>query len=198
MTKLEERDNLALLRKQVEAFGPISDAAWSALATPWHEVTFRRKQMLTRQGDTEQYLYLVLDGVQRAFCLHGSREFTLVFSYPPSFSGIVDSFLLQQPARYHLETLTESRFLRIRHFDFMEVVQQHREVETWLRVAVTQVLSATLLRQVELAAFTAEEKFTALLRRSPQVLQLIPHKYLASYIGVDATNFSKLLATVRL
>jgi len=55
-----------------------------------------------------------------------------------------------------------------------------------------------LERQVELLSFSAEEKFKTLLKRSPHVLQLIPHKYLASYLGIDASTFSKLLATVRI
>jgi CRP-like cAMP-binding protein len=140
----------------------------------------------------------VLDGVQRAFYAHHNKEVTIVFSYAHSFSGIVDSFLLQSPSLYQLETLTESKLLRISHHDFSALVEKHRSIETWVRIAVTQVLSATLQREIELIAFSAEEKFTALLRRSPQVLNLIPHKYLASYIGVDPTNFSKLLSSVRL
>jgi hypothetical protein len=36
------------------------------------------------------------------------------------------------------------------------------------------------------------------LQRSPHILQLVPHKYLANYLGIDATNFSKLLNRVRI
>ena len=59
-------------------------------------------------------------------------------------------------------------------------------------------LKGVLERQIELQCFSAEEKFRALLHRSPHVLQLIPHKYLASYLGIDATTFSKLLGSIRL
>lgn len=187
-----------ILRKQVFSFHPIDEAAWADLAEPWTEVTIKRKQPLTMAGETEKYLYLVLEGVQRAFYIHNNKEVTLVFSYPHSFSGVVDSFLLQTPSLYQLETLTESRLLRISHHDFTALMHKHRSLETWVRVAVTMVLSGTLQREMELASYTAEEKFTALLRRSPQVLNMIPHKYLASYIGVDPTNFSKLLSSVRL
>ncbi len=158
----------------------------------------KRRQVLTRTGNTEQYLYLVIEAVQRACYTHNNKEVTLVFSYAPSFSGIIDSFFLQKPSLYQLETLTDSKLLRISYHDFDRVMRQHRSIETWVRVALTAVLSGTLQRQIELTAFSAEEKFTALLRRSPQVLNLIPHKYLASYIGVDPTNFSKLLNNVRL
>ena len=59
-------------------------------------------------------------------------------------------------------------------------------------------LKGVLERQIELQCFSAEEKFKTLLTRSPHVLQIIPHKYLASYLGIDATTFSKLLGSVRL
>ena len=51
---------------------------------------------------------------------------------------------------------------------------------------------------MELMSLSAAEKFSVLLSRSPQLLQLVPHKYLASYIGLDATTFSKLMGRVRL
>lgn len=187
-----------VLRKQVFSFCDLPEDAWQALQQPWSEVRFKRKEVITRCGDTEKYLYLVLEGVQRAFYQHHDKDVTLVFSYPYSFSGIVDSFLLRQPSGYHLEAITASRMLRISIADFEQLIARYPAIETWVRVAVTRVLAATLNRQIELAAFTAEEKFTALLRRSPHVLNLIPHKYLASYIGVDATNFSKMLGSIKL
>ena len=42
------------------------------------------------------------------------------------------------------------------------------------------VLKGVLERQIELQCFSAGEKFRPLLKRSTHVLQIIPHKYLAS------------------
>jgi hypothetical protein len=64
-------------------------------------------------------------------------------------------------------------------------------------LAISHTLSGVLERQIELQSYSAEERFKTLLRRSGHVLTLIPHKYLASYLGMDATNFSKLLSSVR-
>ena len=61
-----------------------------------------------------------------------------------------------------------------------------------------KALRGVLARQIELISFSAEEKFKTLLGRSPHLLQIIPHKYLASYLGIDASTFSKLLGSVRL
>ena len=190
-------DSTETLKQLVFAVSPLEDAAWGALATAWTDISFRRKQQITRAGDTEKYLYVVLEGVQRAFYQDEKHEATLVFSYAPSFSGIIDSFFLQEPSRYYLETLTASRLLRIHYNDLSALIVQYRSIESWVRIAITQTLAGTLKRQIEVMSFSAEEKFTTLLKRSPHVLNLIPHKYLASYIGVDPATFSKLLSSVR-
>lgn len=191
-------DYVAILKRLVASFGAVDDAAIADFVLPWSEVRFKRKQIITRQGDTEKYLYLVLDGVQRACSTHGDKEVTLVFSYTGSFSGVIDSFFLQKPSAFYLEALTDSFCLRIHYNDMAVLMQQHRSIESWVRLALTQVLADTLQRHIEILSYSAEEKFTALLQRSPHVLNMVPHKYLASYIGVDPTNFSKLLGKVRL
>lgn len=189
---------LEILYQQIQAVYPLSPEAWGELSSCWSEIEVKRKQLLTQRGEVEKYLYLVLDGVQRAFYTHEDKEATLIFSYPYSFSGIVDSFLLQKPSKYHLETLTQSRLLRIPSGRLFPLITKHRCIETWIRIALTHQLAGVLERQIELSAFSSTEKFTTLLTRSPHVLNLIPHKYLASYIGVDPATFSKLLATVKL
>lgn len=195
---LPDAASLETLRLQIFRIHPLDDAAWEAMSRVWTVVDVSRKQFITRAGDVGHYLYHVLEGVQRAVYIDDNREATIVFSYPPSFSGVVDSFFSRQPSRYFLEALTQSRFLRMHHHELERLMQEHRSIETFVRVAVTQALAGTLQRQIELLCYSAEEKFTTLLRRSPQVLQLIPHKYLASYIGVDPATFSRLLKTVRI
>jgi len=188
----------ALLKKQLETFYPLDEPAIAAFAPLWQEVSFKRKEIISPKGERELYLYLVLEGVQHAVCSNGDKEATLIFTYPHSFSGLIDSLLLQQPANYYLQAITHSRMLRIHYNQLMILLKQHRSIETWLWNALTQVLAGTLQRQTELLTYAADEKFTTLLKRSPQVLNMIPHKYLASYIGVDATTFSKMLGRIRI
>ncbi|SJZ76437.1 Crp/Fnr family transcriptional regulator [Sediminibacterium ginsengisoli] len=192
-------DEIAQLRQFTHSIHPLSEAVWEDFAACWRPFTAARKTLLTAAGDTEKYLYFVTEGVQRAFyTTESGKEATIVFSYPFSFSGVADSFLLQQPSRFYFETLTQSSFIRTSFQQMNTLMQKHHSFETFVRTAVSMTLAGVLERQIELQAFTAEQKFRALLKRSPHVLRLIPHKYLASYLGIDATNFSKLLGSVKL
>lgn len=188
-----------LLKKLATAIQPLDEVEWKAFESVWTPVTASRKEVLTAADDTEKYLYFVTKGMQRVFYLDDeNREATLVFTYPPSFGGVLDSFLLQQSSKYYYETLTPSEFLRASYTDINNLMQQHRGVEALIRKGVTAATSGVLERLVELQCFTAEQRFRKLLQRSPHILQLIPHKYLANYLGMDPTNFSKLMNRIKI
>ena len=188
-----------LLKTFLSQLYPLTAAELDGFTSNWQAVTFKRKTILTAAGETERYLYFVTEGVQRAFYLgDDNKEATIVFTYPPSFSGVADSFLTRTPSLYFLETISASRFLRISYEDVQQHLKTFPNLQQLLFKATAFALKGALERHIELQCFSNEEKFKTLLKRSPHILNLVPHKYLASYLGMDATNFSKLLTTVRI
>lgn len=177
----------------------LADEILDDFAAIFQQFSAKRKTVITAEGEVERYIYLVQEGVQRAYAIgQDGREATLVFTYPPSFSGVADSFLLQRPSKYWFETLTPSKFLRASFNDFDTVLIKHPPLERLIRLAISETLEGVLVRQIELQSFTAEQRFRALMARSAHLLQLVPHKYIANYLGMDATNFSKLLGQVKI
>src|SRR5829696_278509 len=97
----------------LSAIHPLPSPQLEKLCAIWVPLSVKRKTLLTRSGETERHLYFVLEGVQRIYYFdEQDREATIIFSYPPSFSGVADSFLTQTPSRFYAETLTPSSFLR--------------------------------------------------------------------------------------
>lgn len=187
------------VRDFIQKIFPLGEEELDAFCSTWQPLECKRKTILTAAGETERYLYFVLEGVQRAFYIGTEKqEATIVFMYPPSFGGIADSFLTQTPSAYFYETLTSSRFLRTTYKQVAGLMNRYPEIQQMIIHLNGFVIKGLLERQVELQCYSAEERFRALLNRSPHVLQIIPHKYLASYLGLDATTFSKLLGTVRI
>ena len=188
------------LRQFISAVYPLKAAEMERFLEAWQPFACRRKTILTSAGETERHLYFVLEGVQRAFFVGNQdrQEATIVFTYPPSFSGVADSFLTQTPSKYFLESLTSSSFLRTTYPQLDQLMNVYPNIHRMILRLSAFALKGVLERQIELQCLSAEEKFKALLTRSPHVLQIIPHKYLASYLGIDATTFSKMLGSVRL
>jgi CRP-like cAMP-binding protein len=187
------------LKQALQMHFALPEEDWSFMASIWTRTNARRKEIMTHAGDVERYLYFVEEGVQRVFYTDDqAREATIVFTYAPSFGGVLDSLLMQQPSRYFYETLTPSVFLRTPFAEMQRLMDTRPAISAMVRQSLNVTLSGVLERLVELQCFSSEDKFKRLLQRSPHILQLVPHKYLANYLGIDATNFSKFMNRVRI
>lgn len=188
-----------LLLKTIESLKPFTPEARVDFLSIWSEYQAKRKEVITTAGEVENYLYFITDGVQRiVYQDDQSRESTVVFTYTPNFGGSVDSFFLQKPSSYSYEALSPSTFLRASFQSINECMQKHHCISEAIRLGITVALSGNLERIMELQCYSSEEKFRKLLKRSPHILTMVPHKYLASYLGIDPTNFSKLINSVRI
>jgi CRP-like cAMP-binding protein len=192
-------EDISVLQELVNRIHGITPEAQEDFFAIWTRFEVGRKEMITVAGNIEKYIYVVLEGVQRVY-YHDreDREATILFTYPPSFGGVLDSFLLQTPSRFYCESLTPSKFLRTSFTEFNRLTQKHHSLDTMVRKGLTGVIAGLEERLVEIQCFSSEDKFRSLLKRSPHILQLVPHKYIASYLGIDPTNFSKLMNKVRI
>lgn len=164
----------------------------------WKEISVSKKQTLTVPGQIEKHLYFVISGIQKSYYLHGNKEHIIAFAYAPSFSGIPESFFTQTPSRYYLESITDARLLRIPYEHHERFMKEHREIETLFRKTAEFFLNGVIQRQHEIMALDMEDRFKVFVKRSPHLLQLLPQKDIASYLRIDATNFSKLINRIHI
>lgn len=153
---------------------------------------------MTVPGQVEKYLYFVIDGIQKSYYLNENKEHIIAFAYAPSLSGIPESFLTQTPSRYYLESITDSRFLRISFEQHAQFMVENREIETLFRKITELFLNGVIQRLHEIMAMNIEDRYRAFTKRSPHLLQIIPQKDIASYLNINATNFSKLINRIRI
>ena len=186
------------LKSFLNQIHPLSESVFEHYRACWAVFEAPRKTILTDFDTTEGYLYFVEQGVQKSYYLHEGKAHLMFFSYPPSFSGVVESFFTQTPSRYCLETITDSRFLRISYADHSRLLTEHRELETLFRKLTEQLLHAVIERQHELLTFDAETRFRLFAKRSPHLFNMVTQKDLASYLRIDATNFSKMMNRIRI
>lgn len=177
---------------------PVEEEILDYYLSHWRAYQLPKKTVMTAPEETERYMYFVREGIQKSYYLHEDKQHIIAFTYPPSFSGIPESFLTQTPSRYFLETITDSTFLRISFDKHQELMQEHREIETLFRKATELILVGLVQRHYELMAYDMEQRFSSFANRSPHLFQLVSHKDLASYLRMDPTNFSKLFNSIKI
>lgn len=170
---------------------------WDDFSTLWELVTYKKNEYITQVGQVEHYLYFVEAGVQRGFHLVDGEEICVAFSYDHSYSGIVDSFLGQTPAKYYLQAISDSVLLRLNYQDLEALYERYQWVERWGRLISQDILIGKANREVAILSYTAEERYRRLMTQSPRCIQLIPQKFLASYLRMTPETFSRLRKKVR-
>jgi len=186
-----------VFRTFLENISPLTTFEADLLLESWDLVSCQKKGIIAREGVHEKYIYFVLEGIQRAYYLKEGKEITIVFTYYPSFCGNFDSLLTRTPSLYFIEAITESSLLRRNYKEVEELAARYPGINTLLRKATEAALVGVNRKHYELLALTMEEKFESFYNRSTHLINQIPHKYIASYLGIDPTNFSKILKKYR-
>lgn len=159
--------------------------------------SFKKGEFITIPGQVQRSLYFVRKGVQMSYFDAGDKTHVIAFTYPPNFCAIPESFSSQAPSKYFLTCLTDTEADALSFEDLQALFDCSRQLERLFRRMTEAVLSGVINRHMERHSMTIEERYLAFCQRSPHLLQLVPHKYIASYLGIDPTNFSKLFNTVK-
>lgn len=178
-------------------FHNISIADYHLLTDCLKTRSFKKGDFITIPGQVQRDLYFVKSGVQMSYFDADDKIYTLSFTYFPYLCAIAESFSFQIPSKYYLVCLTDSELEYITFDDLQNLVNQSQQIERLFRRMTEAMLAGMIDLHIELRAMTIEERYKTFCRKNPDLLQLVPHKYIASYLGIDATNFSKLFNSVK-
>ncbi|MBA3971869.1 MAG: Crp/Fnr family transcriptional regulator [Bacteroidetes bacterium] len=161
-------------------------------------IQFKKGEHITVPGQTAKKLFLVRNGVQMYYFDANGKTNILGFTYAPHFCVIPESFLHQKPAKYYLTSVIDSELEYLTFENLQNLFDQSQQIERLFRKLFESVVVGLINRQIELRSTSIEERFRGFCQRSPHLFQLVPHKYIASYLAIDPTNFSKLFNTVKI
>lgn len=183
-----------LARRTIERYVKLTDSEWAEVAPCWQERSFPKGAFISEAETVEQWFYIVQEGVQRLYFDHDGNELCLGFSYGGSWSGDYDSFVRQRPGRFFVQALTDSVLIGIRHSDLLRLYDRIPAMERFGRLILEELLVGRATREIEQLSLGAEERYRRLVQRSPQLLQLVPQKDIASYLRMTPETFSRLRA----
>lgn len=158
----------------------------------------KRNDLIIAEGEISKDLYFVYEGTQISCYNHDGEECVMSFHYPQSLMGLPDSFYNQEPTQYYIRALTESSYGAISFSRLEELFDESQAIERLFRKMTEAKFCGLVTRHREFHTCTIEERVKKFVLRSPNLLHLIPHKYIASYLNIDATNFSKLYNSIRM
>jgi CRP-like cAMP-binding protein len=179
-------------------FHNLSDDDFRTFSSGFKTKRFKKGEWIISPGQIQKELYFVKEGVQMSYFESEHKTQVIAFTYAPNLCAIPESFSFQVASKHFIKCMSDSEFDYVTFDDLQVLFSKSQQVERLFRKLAEAILGGVINRHIELNTLTIEERFRTFCQRSPQLLQLIPHKYLASYLGIDATNFSKLYNSVKI
>lgn len=154
-------------------------------------IGLRRGEILIHAGEYDPDIYIVVEGVIRHVYMDGDNEHTATFALPPTMFMEYHCFYAREPSFYQVEACCHSVVLRIpkRHYDVM--LAESCEFVRWaLSMADNQFYFYE--RKNRVVNGNARERFDAMIRNRPEIMENVPLRIIASYLGITPQYLSKL------
>lgn len=180
------------IREYYEKIIKLQESEWNFIASHFEKQLFAKGEIITRQGETENYLFFIEKGLIRFYIPDEENELTFNFSFEKEFTCAYDSFLTRTPSEYELQALADTIAWRI-SFDSLQIVYSNTKAGNYLgRFASEKLFLAKSRRELSLLKYNATERYLKLFSEQPEILKYIPLKYIASYIGVTPQGLSRI------
>lgn len=182
------------IKKFLNEIASISDADWDFFTSKLKRHTIAKKSVFLKMGEIENVISFIESGVVRLFIpnIDDDKELTFGFCFKDQFVSAYDSFLTRTPSAYQLQALSDTTLLSITYEDLQEVYRKTQIGNLIGRLTAERLLLQKSKRELYLLNLSAEQRYLKLFKERPYLLQLIPLKYISSYIGVTAQALSRI------
>jgi CRP-like cAMP-binding protein len=170
----------------------LSDKDWQLFSSKLIRKEYPKHYLLLKGGQTENYLSFIEAGIIRFFIPKEETELTFAFAFENGFVSGYDSLITQQPCSYSIQTLKKTILWRIKYDDLQSIYEETGIGNTIGRLASEELFLKKSKREISLLNESAEQRYLNLFSEQPLLLEKIPLKYIASYIGITPQALSRI------
>lgn len=180
------------IKQYFEKMIDINENDWKIFSSKLIKREYKKKSLILKMGQKENYLSFIQIGIVRKYVPKEFDDITFDFAFPGNFVTAYESFITQQPSSYQIEALTNTVLWSI-SFNDLQIIYKNTQVGNTIgRLSSEKQFINKAKRELCLLTLTAEEHYLNLLIEQPKLLQSIPLKYIASYIGITPQALSRI------
>lgn len=156
---------------------------------------FKARTILLSAGEVCKHSYFVNSGLLRSFNINDHIvEHVLSFACEGWWIGDMYSLLSQKPGNLFIEVLEDAEVVLLSKENQEQLYLAIPKLERFFRILTENSLVAHQERLMDNLSLSAEERFEKFCQKYPTLIQKVPQKQIASYIGVTPEFFSKMKA----
>lgn len=158
----------------------------------YQRIQFAKNEFLVKEGTTANFYYFIETGFARSYVidLEGNDISTKFFS---ASDVVIDwhSYFLKTKCREAIQAITPCVAWKITFDNFMKLFN----IEAFREVGRTRLVNNYFElknHSLSIIADTAKDRYLNLLASKPDIVQNVPLKQIATYLGITDTSLSRI------
>jgi CRP-like cAMP-binding protein len=182
------------LRAQVESFVPLTDAEFDLVLSFFTEKKFRKHQFMVQEGSFVPHYFFIGRGLTKSFFVDETgREHILDLSMDNNWVTDMQAFHLQEKTKLNIYCLEDCETLAITLQNIEKLCSDLDKMQYFFR---QKAIDENILLQRRIQCFVsnnATNRYHQLVAKNPELIQRVPKKLIASYLGVSRETLSRLI-----
>lgn len=162
------------------------------IISQYQKTEFSKNDYLVKEGSTANFYYFLESGFARSYAidLEGNDITTKFFS---STDIVIDwhSYFLRTKCRENIQAITPCVAWKITFENFMKLFN----IEAFREIGRTRLINNYFeLKNHSVSVITdpAKERYLNLIKTKPSIIQNVPLKQIATYLGITDTSLSRI------
>ncbi len=158
----------------------------------WKETYYPKKSYLLNIGEVCKYVFIIKSGIVWKFYTHDGKKIPTEFAFPNDLIFSFQSYATQKPSLEYIQTFEDSLVQKIEYGKF-ESIKMKSDILIELDTLLLEYQILKLEDRLHSLQFkTAKERLLWLENREPHLLDKIPRRHIASYLGITLETLIRL------
>ncbi len=183
--------------RQVYQHPALSEPDLKRIFDAHQKVEFKKGDFILKEGQTANNYMILQKGLMRSFVYdYSGDDITTNFFIENEIVIEVSSLFQRIPTKEYIQTLTDCTCYKIDFDKFQEFFHSIENFREWGRAWLSNSLFEFKQRSISIIKDSATDRYLALMKEKPQIIQQAPLNNIASFLGVTDTSLSRIRKSI--
>jgi CRP-like cAMP-binding protein len=155
--------------------------------------SFNKGELLASEGKYCECSFLILKGIVRTYILTPEgTERTVKFGKEKDFTSCWASFMYGKTSTEYLQAVEDCKVIAFNTKKLVELTSENIRIFRLYNEGLKEAFREAIMRVEFFTVLSPEQRYKTLLEESPELIQRVPQKYLASYLGITTVSLSRI------